>query len=70
MKAILLNLALIELNRFCKEQGIPANGPDGKGARVEKRARGFVYTLVSVTTGRPIVSVRFHKSQTPTHLVY
>ena len=64
MKTILLNLALIELNRFCREHGIPANGPTGDGSHVVKRPRGFTYDLVS--GGNPCVSVTCQKSQSRT----
>lgn len=66
MKTTLLNLALIKLNRFCIDQGIPVNGPNGEGSHVVKREQGFIYDLVSATTGKPIASVTFHKSQVPT----
>jgi hypothetical protein len=69
MNSILLNLALINLTRFCTERGIPANGPNGEGSRVVKRGRGFTYDLVSATTGKPFVTVCFHKSQVPSFQV-
>jgi hypothetical protein len=70
MKDMLQNLALIDLINFCKQNNIPPNGHGGEGSRVVKRERGFVYELVSATTGKPIVSVRFYKHQTPTHEVF
>lgn len=64
MKQILSNLANIELVKFCKENGIKANGSDGSGSRVRYDGR-FKYSLVT-GYGKLIASVQFHKLQVPT----
>jgi hypothetical protein len=61
MQSVLLNLALIHLNRYCQECGIPISG-----SHVTKVGRGFRYSLVSSDTGATIATVTFHKSQVPT----
>ena len=66
MKQILFNLALIDLNNFCKANGIKANGADGSGGRLVYDGR-FKYSLVTVSDGKLIASVQFHKNQVPTH---
>lgn len=70
MKSILQNLALIELGRFCRENNISTNGPNGEGSIVVKRDRGYIYDLVTAKTWKPIASVRFHKSQVPTFKIH
>jgi hypothetical protein len=66
MKQILFNLALIDLNEFCAANGIKANGKDGSGSRLKYDGR-FKYSLVTVSNGKVIASVQFHKSQVPTY---
>lgn len=65
MKDILLNLALIDVMSFCKEQNI-----DCSGTHLVKDGRGFKYTLVKSLDGRALVTVTFHKSHVPTHQVH
>ena len=65
MKEILENLALIDLNKFCKEHWF-----DYSGTHLVKNGRGFCYSLVKENTGRAIVSVTFHKSSVPTYYVH
>jgi len=65
MKEILLNLALIDLIRFCKEQKI-----DCSDTKVLKNGRGYNYSLVNNQTGRSIVTVMFTKHSVPTHYVH
>jgi hypothetical protein len=62
MKAILLNLAMIELGKFCRENNINCSG-----TYTVKAGRGFTYNYVDQATGQIIIaSVTFHKSQVPT----
>jgi hypothetical protein len=68
MKKILDNLALIDLTAFCRAHGIKANGADGSGGRLKYDGR-FKYSLVTVSNGKLIASVQFHKHQVPTHTV-
>lgn len=70
MQDILRNLAALDLLEFCKAQNIPANGYNGEGTTTVKNGRGFKYSLVTVTTGRAIVTVTFHKSSVPTHTIH
>lgn len=65
MNEILFNLALIDATNFCTENGI-----DCAGSHLVKDGRGFSYTLIHGASGRPIVTVTFHKSSVPSHLVY
>jgi hypothetical protein len=70
MKEILHNIALIELVSFCNRNNIPPNGHNGEGSKVVKRGRGFIYDLVSATTGKMIASVQFHKHALPSVHAY
>jgi len=64
MKEILFNLALIDLNNFCK-----INSIDYTNSHLIKNGRGFKYSLVNNNTNKTIVSVLFTKSSTPIHYV-
>lgn len=64
MKEILYNLALIDTINFCK-----ANNIDCSGSHLYKYPRRFTYALLRSKTGQEIVTVTFHKSSIPTHLV-
>lgn len=66
MKEILNNLALIDLTKFASQNGIKANGMDGSGSRLKYDGR-FKYSLITVSNGKLIASVQFHKNQVPTH---
>jgi len=68
MEKILLNLALIDLNNFCRENPSLVNCGTA-GTQVVKNGRGFRYTLVTADTRREIVSVLFHKKAVPTHFL-
>jgi hypothetical protein len=61
MKQILLNLARINLTNFALQNGINCSG-----SRVVYDGR-FKYSLVSISDGKLLASVRFHKSSVPTH---
>lgn len=63
MHQILLNLALIELGKFVREQDIDTGSA---GTYVKKRGRGYTYDLMTGDTGKYIASVTFHKASTPT----
>jgi hypothetical protein len=65
MKTILENLALIDLNKFCRENGI-----DYEGTHLIKNGRGYKYSLVKNDTGKEIVSVIFKKHSVPEHYFY
>jgi len=65
MKDILYNLALIDTTSFCRENNI-----DCSGTHLAKAGRGFTYSLVRTSTGRPVVTVWFHKTSVPTHYVH
>ena len=65
MKQILLNLAMIDLIAFCKENNI-----DCSGTHTVKNGRGFNYSLCDEKTGKAIVTVCFHKNSVPTHCFY
>lgn len=65
MNEILFNLALIDATNFCKDNGI-----DCAGSHLVKDGRGYSYTLIHSESGRRIVTVTFHKTSVPTHLVY
>lgn len=65
MEKILYNLALIDTTKFCIENNI-----DCSGTHLTKTARKFQYNLIKADTKKPVVSVTFHKAQTPTHIVY
>lgn len=67
MDKILFNLAMLDCLNFCNEHGIAANGSDGSGSHLIKDGRGFKYTLLRNSDGKPIVSVTFHKSSVPSH---
>lgn len=60
MQEVLLNMANIELLRYCERQGI-----DPSGSHVAKNGRGFTYSLVNETDGRAFVSVTFTKNTVP-----
>lgn len=60
MKAILLNLANILMLEYCKQNNI-----DCSGTYPEKEGRGYKYNLIRETTGKPIVSIIFDKSNNP-----
>lgn len=62
MEKILLNLALIHLTNFCKENNI-----DCSGTHINKIMRKFTYSLVHEKTGEAIAFVTFHKSGVPTY---
>ena len=64
MKEILSNIALIDLINFCKNNKI-----DCSGTHLAKNGRGFAYSLCRDTDGLAITTVRFHKSQVPTHTI-
>ncbi len=68
MQKILQNLAMIDMLNFCKANKIPTDN-----TYCVKDGRGFRYSLVRPVEGKKvkaIVSVTFHKSQVPTHLIY
>lgn len=65
MDKILFNLALIDTTQFSIAQGL-----DCSGTYLYKTPRKHTYTLLKQDTKRPVCSVTFHKSSTPTHLVY
>ena len=60
MKQILLNLALINLNEFCRKHCI-----DMSGTHVIKETRGFKYHLIKDETKKKIATVLFTKNTTP-----
>lgn len=62
---IIYNLALINLNDFCKSQGL-----DISGTHLEKTPRKYVYTLLRINTHSPLASVEFKPNSIPSHLVY
>lgn len=64
MNKILLNLALIDLNNYCKTQNI-----DNEGSHIKKDGRGYKYSLISYETGKPLVSVIFTKNTVPIHII-
>jgi hypothetical protein len=64
MKEILFNLALIDLIKFCKD-----NGLDCSGSHAVKSRRCWTYTLINDQSGRAIVTVTFSKNATPTHTI-
>lgn len=61
---------MLDLIEFCKANNIPANGYTGAGSHCVKNGRGFTFSLVTADTKRPIVSVTFHKSRVPTHIIH
>ena len=69
MKDILYNLALLDTINYCKENNI-----DCSGTNLWKAGRGYTYVLAKSENGKiggkSLVSVTFHKSQVPTHIVY
>lgn len=64
MKDILANLALINLNSFCKEYAI-----DCSGTYLYKYPRKFTYCLKKTDADELVLTVTFHKGQTPTHTI-
>jgi hypothetical protein len=64
MKEILLNLALIEANKFCKENGI-----DYSGTHLVKEPKPFTYSL-NKNNGHQLVRVQFHKNSVPIIYAY
>lgn len=67
---ILTNLALIDLNNFCRKNGI-----DISGTSVWKVPRKYTYVLAQIKDGKleggkSLASVTFHKSSVPTHIIY
>lgn len=65
MEKILLNLAMIELNKFCRAHPEKVNCGT-MGTKVVKHGRGFTYNLLTADTDRLIASVQFNKSSVPT----
>lgn len=68
MQKILYNLALIDTLNFCKVHNI-----DPSGSYLYKATRGYTYTLYKTMQGQPnkaLVSVTFHHSSAPTHIIY
>lgn len=69
MDKILYNLALIDTTKTCIAHDI-----DCSDSYLYKTPRKFIYTLYQNVEGRPIgkplVSVEFHKSSVPTHIIY
>jgi hypothetical protein len=65
MKAILLNLSNILMLQYCKQHNI-----NPSGSYPVKNGRGYKYNLISETTGKPIVSVKFDKSRIPEYIIY
>lgn len=66
MNEILLNLARIELTKFCEAHDTPPNGYLGEGTQCVKIGQGYCFSLVSELTGNRIASVTFNKSAVPT----
>ena len=66
---ILTNLALIDLNNFCK-----ANGIDVSGTNIYKIPRKNTWVLSRSDNGKiggkSLASVTFYKNQVPTHIIY
>jgi hypothetical protein len=60
MEEILANIALINLNRFCREHSI-----DYSGTHLVKHNRLFKYSLVKNENGKSIASVLFSKNSVP-----
>ena len=69
MEKLLFNLALIDTINFCK-----ANNIDCSGTNLWKVPRKYTYVLAKSEQGKQggksLVSVTFHKSQVPTHIIY
>lgn len=65
MKEILFNTALIAAGDFAREFSINISG-----SYLLKAGRGFTYDLMSIATGKTILSVTLHKSQVPTFTVW
>lgn len=61
---ILENLALIDLNNFCKENSI-----DISGTHLVKEPKPYTYSL-NKENGHQLASVTFHKSSVPTHHIF
>ena len=65
MQQILLNLALIHLNKFVHEHSIDTGT---KGTYCVKDGRGFSYKLVDAETGQKVFArVTFKKSAVPVY---
>ena len=60
MKDVLKNLANLAMIDFCIENKI-----DCAGSACIKHTRGFKFALVSIETGKNIVSVEFTKNSCP-----
>ena len=68
MEKILYNLALIDTTKTCIAHDI-----DCSDSYLYKTPRKFIYTLHQNIKGginKPLVSVEFHKSSVPTHIIY
>ncbi len=66
---ILTNLALIDLNKFCKENGI-----DISGTNIYKVPRKSTWVLArsenGKTGGKTLATVTFSKSSVPQHQIF
>lgn len=64
MEKVLLNLALISLNKFCKENGIDFSDThaikDGRGFKT-----GIKYSLIRDKTDKKVATVIFTKNTLP-----
>jgi len=68
MQKILYNLALIDLNKTCLENGI-----DISDTYLYKTPRKYTYTLhkrMGTVKFKPLASVTFHASSVPTHIIH
>jgi len=65
MQEILFNLALIDAINYCHQEGVSPSG-----SHLVKDGRGYTYSLLRTATGKKIVSVTFHKNQTPKHTLW
>ena len=65
MKEILFNLALIDANKFCKDNGI-----DYSGTHLFKYPRRWTYALIKSETGKAILTTTFYPNQVPSHAIY
>ena len=64
MKQILLNLAMIDLINFCKQNKI-----DCSDTHTYKYPRKYMYSLLKNDTGRTLITVTFHKYAVPSHFI-
>lgn len=64
MKEILLNLANLECLKLCKEHNI-----DCSGSYIQKKKRGFTYSLVRQEDLTVLVTITFYKNRVPSYAI-